>query len=132
MSTSNQASENLTANFTAIFEGASIEYKALTGQDLQMHPFAAALENTNSPDSVLGIFQEQAQAVDKFRKRHDKLMNSLTPIVRIIFALSASLGDGINIVSLSFLRYRGGFIIYSLSHFLPQRQYLLVLVFFSR
>jgi hypothetical protein len=132
MSTSNQTTDDLTANFTAILEGASIEYKALTGQDLRMHPFAAALENTNSPDSVLGIFQEQAQAVNKFRKRHDKLMNSLTLIVRIIFALSATLGEGINLVSLSFLRYRGGFIIHSLSRFLPQRQYLLELVFFSR
>jgi hypothetical protein len=45
-------------NFTAIFDAASNEYKTLTKQDLKTHPYAAAFENSNSPDFVMNIFQK--------------------------------------------------------------------------
>jgi hypothetical protein len=57
MSTNNQTVDFSTAKFTAIFETASNEYK----DDLGTHPFAAASENSNSPDSVLNVFQKQVQ-----------------------------------------------------------------------
>ena len=88
------------ANFTAIFDAASNEYKTLTGQDLGSHPFAAAFENTNSLNSVLDIFRKQAQDLDRFRKGDDKLMAWLTPIVHIIFTFSGTLGEGIGLVSI--------------------------------
>src|SRR5712692_6107760 len=47
MSTSNQTTDRSTANFTAIFEAASNEYKTLTGQDLGTHPLATELESNN-------------------------------------------------------------------------------------
>ena len=100
MPTSAQASSNLHAtNFATIFESALNLYKDRTGQDLRNHPFAISLENNNSPVVILAIFQRQAQAFDKFRSRNDKLMESLTPIVNILFALSATLGEGIGLVS---------------------------------
>jgi hypothetical protein len=130
MSTSNQATDPSTHNFATIFEAASNEYKTLTGKDLQSHPFAAALE-INSPDSVLVVFQERAQAVDRFRKRHDKLIKLLTPIVHIIFTFSVTLGEGVGLVSLHLL-----YILVLqhplLSHSPPPRQYLLELVSYSR
>ncbi|KAI0278215.1 hypothetical protein BGY98DRAFT_1096892 [Russula aff. rugulosa BPL654] len=97
MSTSNQTTDLSTANFTAIFDAASNEYKALTKQDLETHPFAAAFDNSNSPDSVMNIFRKQAQAFDKFRKGDDKLMTWLTPIVNILFTFSGTLGEGIGL-----------------------------------
>jgi len=97
MSATDPATDPSTSNFAAIFEAASNEYKTLTGKDFQSHPFAAALEITNSPGSILVVFQERAQAVDRFRKRHDKLMKSLTPIVHIISTFSATLGEGIGL-----------------------------------
>jgi hypothetical protein len=101
MSASNQIA-NPSANFTAIFEAALNEYKTLTGQDLRTHPLAAELEsNNNSPDSVLGVFRKQAQALDKFRKGDDRLMRSLTPIVNVLFTFSATLGAGISLVRLT-------------------------------
>ena len=102
MSTSNQTSETTdlsTANFTAIFDAALNEYKTLTKQDLEEHPFAAAFENPNSPDSVMSVFRKQAQAFDKFYKGDDKLMAWLTPIVNILFTFSGTLGAGIGLVS---------------------------------
>jgi hypothetical protein len=103
MSTSKQTTNVSTANFTAIFDAASNEYKTLTKQDLQTHPFAAAFENSNSPDSVMNVFRKQAQAFDEFRKGDDKLMTWLTPIVNILFTFSGTLGEGIGIVSIQSL-----------------------------
>ena len=88
------------ANFTVIFDAASNEYKTLTGQQLGSHPFVAAFENSNSPNSVLDVFQKQAQMFDKFRKGDDKLMAWLTPIVNILFTFSGTIGEGIGLVSI--------------------------------
>ena len=100
MSTKNQTTDPSTSNFAAIFDAASQEYKTLTRQDLANHPFAAALQGYNSPDSILGVFRDQAQAFDKFRQGDDKLMASLTPIVNILFTFSETLGEGVGLVSL--------------------------------
>ena len=100
MSTSKQTTDLSTANFTTIFDAASNEYKTLTKQDLETHPFAAAFENSNSPDSVMNVFRKQAQAFDKFRNGDDKLMAWLTPIVNILFTFSGTLGEGIGLVSI--------------------------------
>jgi hypothetical protein len=103
MSTSKQTTDLSTTNFTAIFDAASNEYKTLTKQDLQTHPFAAAFENSNSPDSVMNVFRKQAQAFDEFCKGDDKLMTWLTPIVNILVTFSGTLGEGIGIVSIQSL-----------------------------
>jgi hypothetical protein len=103
MSTSNQRANRSTTNLTAIFEAASNEYKSLTGQDLETHPFGAALEDNSSPDAVLDVFREQAQAFDKCRKGDDKLsklMAWLAPMVHILITFSGTLGEGIGIVSI--------------------------------
>ena len=106
MSTTNQMTDLSTANFTAIFDAASNEYKTLTKQDLETHPFAAAFENSNSPDSVMNIFRKQAQVFDMFCKGDDKLIARLTPIVNILFTFSGTLEEGIGIVSIqSFMIY---------------------------
>ena len=86
-------------NFIAIFEAASNEYRTLTGQVLETHPFAAALEDCVSPSSVLNVFRKQARVFDTFRKGEDKLMTWLTPIVYILFSVSEILGKGISLVS---------------------------------
>jgi hypothetical protein len=104
MSTSNQTTDLSAANFTAIFEAASNEYKTLTGQDLGTHPLATDLESNNSPDSILDVFRKQARVFDTFCKDDDKLMNLLTPIVHVVLTLSTTLG-GIGLVSFHFPRF---------------------------
>jgi hypothetical protein len=102
MSTSNQTTNPSTTNHNAIFEVASNEYKTLTGQGLETHPFAAALEDYVSPKSVLNVFRKQARAFDALRKPEgeDKLMVWLTPIVYILFSVSETLRKGISLVSI--------------------------------
>ena len=96
----NQAIDPSTNDFNAIFEAASNEYKTLTGQDLETHPFAAALEDYISPNSVLNVFRKQARVFDPFRKGDDKLMARLTPIVYVLFSVSDTLEKGVRLVSI--------------------------------
>jgi hypothetical protein len=91
----NQATNDANANFRAIFEAAINEYKTITKQDLSAHPFSAALQVLNSPDAILEVFQKQAQPFDKVFRGHEKLMNCLSPIVNILFMLTATVGDGL-------------------------------------
>lgn len=87
------------SNFALILDTAVDEYKRLTGLDLRTHPLSAAFDVCNSPDIILTIFKRQAQAFDRFRKGDDRLLTWLDPTVQVLFALSATLGEGIDLVS---------------------------------
>jgi hypothetical protein len=90
------------SNFTQIFDTAVDEYKKLTKEDLRTHPFATAFGVCNTPDTILDVFRGQAQAFHGFREGDEKLMKWLDPTVHLLFTLSATLGEGIDLVSLSF------------------------------
>ena len=103
MSTINQVggSSRSTENFTAIFGVAASEYQRVTGKPLDTHPFATQLDKCDSPQSFSNVLRMQAQALGAFRKGDKKLelMTWLDPIVHILFTFSATLGEGIGIVS---------------------------------
>ena len=105
MSTINQAGgpSQLTENFTAIFEVAASEYERVTGKPLDTHPFAIQiqLDECDSPQSFSNVLRTQAQALSASRKgdKELELMAWLDPIVHILFTFSATLGEGIGIVS---------------------------------
>jgi hypothetical protein len=100
MSSVNQPADLSISHFPRIFEAASNEYRKLTKHDLHTHPFAAVLDNCDSPDAVLSVFQRQARAFDEFCKGDDRLMKWLDPTVHILFTFSAMLGEGIGLVSI--------------------------------
>jgi hypothetical protein len=101
MSDTNQAAgpSRSTDNFTVIFQAASTEYERVTGKPLDTHPFATQLDSCDSPEAVLNVFRTQAQTFDSFRKGDEKLLTWLDPIVHVLFTFSATLGEGIGLVS---------------------------------
>ena len=99
MSATNQTAGISTDSFTAIFNIASTEYQTLTGNHLDTHPLATQLETCDSPEAISNVLRTQAQAFSKFRKGDEKLMTWLDPIVYILFTFSATLGEGIGLVS---------------------------------
>jgi hypothetical protein len=105
MSASNQNIGPSTDNFTAIFDAATNEYGRLTGQHLDNHPFATQLETCRSPGAISNIFRTQAQALSKFREGNERLMTWLDPTIHILFTFSATLGEGIGLVSNLFHLY---------------------------
>ncbi|KAH8989674.1 hypothetical protein EDB86DRAFT_3245182, partial [Lactarius hatsudake] len=86
-----------TSNFISIFEAASKEYKKLTKQDLNTHPFSVEFDNCDSPDAVLSIFRKQAEIFDEIRKGDERLIKWLDPMVHILFTFSAALGEGVGL-----------------------------------
>jgi hypothetical protein len=132
MSSIDQATDPSISNFVSIFDAASNEYRKVTKHDLHTHPFAARLYNCDSPEAVLNVFRMQTEAFDEFLKGDDRLMKWLDPTVNILFTLSATLGEGIGLVSVliylfSITRPQRGYF----SHLHLQKQYLQVSVFFS-
>ena len=99
MSTSNQIPSPSTNNFTAIFNAASTEYEAVTGNRLDTHPFAAQLHTCHSPEDISNILRTQAQGFSKFCEGDEKLMAWLGPTIYILFTFSATLGEGVGLVS---------------------------------
>jgi len=101
MSTSNQSAGPSTSidNFTAIFNAASTQYARITGKRLETHPFATQIEACNGPKAVSDLLQTQAQSFGQFRKGNEKLMAVLDPTVHILYTFSATLGEGICLVS---------------------------------
>ena len=85
MSTSNTASTS--SNFETIFNAALDEYTKKTGKDLRNHPLADKIDECDSADSILVIFQEQAEAFDKFRNGDAELFKWLKPVVKVLHAL---------------------------------------------
>ncbi|KAI9465553.1 hypothetical protein BJY52DRAFT_590291 [Lactarius psammicola] len=87
-----------TSNLVSIFEAASKEYKKLTKEDLDTHPFSVEFDSCDSPDAVLSIFRKQAEIFDEIRKGDERLIKWLDPIVHILFTFSAALGEGVGLV----------------------------------
>jgi fungal STAND N-terminal Goodbye domain len=89
--------------FQAIFNAALKEYSQKTGKDIATDPITAKLRSCSSPDAVLNVLQEEAQAFNDFRNGNRKmqLMRKLKPTVDILLALSTGevLGNAIGSVS---------------------------------
>jgi fungal STAND N-terminal Goodbye domain len=77
-------------NFEAIFNAALTEYTKRTGKDLRDHPLASKIDSCDNPESILDIFQEQAQAFDKFRNGDTKLFKWLRPVINVLHAISTN------------------------------------------
>ncbi|KAI9465552.1 hypothetical protein BJY52DRAFT_590110 [Lactarius psammicola] len=86
------------SNFITIFEAASKEYKKITKQDLNTHPFSMVFDSCDSPDAVLSIFRKQTEIFDEIRKGDERLIKWLDPVVHILFTFSAALGEGVGLI----------------------------------
>jgi len=90
-------------HFRAVFDAAFKEYFNKTGNDIAQDPLIQRLQSCSSPEDVLGILQDRAQAFIEFRQggRGVQLMRKLKPTVDILFALSNAglLGNAVGLVS---------------------------------
>ena len=86
-------------NFQSIFNAALDSYSKQTGIDLTKHPSADKLQNCRSPDDVLQILSERESAFKDYRDQYRNLIDRVRPVVRVVHALSAALGEIANFVS---------------------------------
>ncbi|KAF8267765.1 hypothetical protein EI94DRAFT_1271583 [Lactarius quietus] len=68
------------------------EYKKKTGKSLLDHPLAAELQRCASADAIKAIFRVQAETVQRFRNRDQKLTKWIDPVVDVLYTFSDTLG----------------------------------------
>ena len=85
------------SNFQSIFSASLQAYDRKTKNKLLDHPLAAQLQSCNSPNAVFTVLQDLVQ--QSGLRRTDRLKNCLNPTVNVLYAFSATLGEGVSLVS---------------------------------
>src|ERR1700730_3235016 len=86
------------SNFQLIINSALKTYEKRTKNDLLAHPLAAQLQACDSPTRILTVLQQQVQEHDQSQTRHETLTGWLDPTVNVLYAFSATLGEGVGLV----------------------------------
>jgi len=86
------------SNFNSIFNTALQAYKKKTGKDINSHPLATELQSCHSPDTVLAVLRRQIPSLDQSQSGEEGFAKSLTPIINVLYAFNATLGDGVGLV----------------------------------
>jgi fungal STAND N-terminal Goodbye domain len=97
MSSTGQATSSTSNNHLII--DALADYAKSTGIDLSQNPFAAALEQSNSPDAILQLLQRREAAFKEYCNGNRRLTSYLSPTVRVLQAFSGIFGEAVNLVS---------------------------------
>jgi hypothetical protein len=92
------SSTSSTSNIQLITD-ALADYANITGIDLSNNPFAAAIEQANSPGAILELLQEREKAFKDYREENRRLISCLSPAVNVIQAFSGILGEAVSLVS---------------------------------
>jgi STAND-like protein len=85
--------------FQSIFHAALESYAKQTGIDLTNHPSTNRLRNCRSTDDVLRILSERESAFNDYRDKYRNLIDRLRPVVQVVHAFSAVLGEAAGFVS---------------------------------
>ena len=99
MSTSTSTASR--SDLGSIFDSAIQAYKKKTGNDITTHPLANELQSCHSPDAVLAVLRNQASAIGQSHSGNDSesLSKWLIPTVNVLYAFSATLGEGVGLVN---------------------------------
>jgi hypothetical protein len=86
------------SNFQSIFDVALSDYAKQTSIDLPTHPFTQSLQNCDSPDRILNLFENKAKEFQAYRDGNRKLINCLKPVVQVLHTVSGILGEASSMV----------------------------------
>ena len=87
------------SNFQFIFDAALADYLYQTGVDLTKSPFTEKLQNCQSADAIIELFQDKATQFKDYRNGNRKLINCLSPVVQVFYTFSGVLGGVVSLVS---------------------------------
>lgn len=97
MSSTGQLSSS-SSNFRLIVD-ALADYAKQTGIDLSENPFSEKIEQSTSPDAILELLREREKSFKDYRDVNRRLINSLSPAVKVLHGLSGILGEAASQVS---------------------------------
>jgi hypothetical protein len=89
------------SNFQSILDASLQAYDNKTKNKLLDHPLANQLQSCDSPNAVISVLRDLIQQFDRRRISDERLKNWLNPTVNVLYKFSATLGDGVGLVSLS-------------------------------
>jgi hypothetical protein len=92
-------------SFESIFSAALKAYKKDTKKDIVSHPLATQLGSCDSPSAILAILRTQVQTFDQSQGSDEKWTKWLDPTVNVLFAFSATLGNGAGVVNCETLMF---------------------------
>ena len=78
------------------------DYAKTTGIDLSKNSFATALQQSNSPEAILKLLEGREKAFKEYRDGNRRLINCLSPAVKVIQAFSGILGEAASLVSIAY------------------------------
>ncbi len=93
------------SNFASIFNVALETYKRKTKKDLASDPFLPRLQSCSSPEAVLTVHREQIPTFGQFQNDDNGLTKWVTPTVNVLYAFSATLGEGVGLVNIKMFPY---------------------------
>jgi hypothetical protein len=88
------------SNFVSVFNAALETYKHKAKNDLVSHPLLPTLQFCDSPEAVLTVLREQIPVFSQSRNGDDALTKWVTPTVNVLYAFSATLGQGVGLVNI--------------------------------
>jgi len=86
------------SNFVPIFNAALESYKRKTKKDLASHPLLPSLRSCDSPEAVLTVLRDQIPAFNQSQNGDDRLTKWVSPTVNVLYAFSATVGQGVGLV----------------------------------
>lgn len=89
------------SDFQSIFNAAVERYEIKTKSKLLTHPLAAQFQSCGSPAAILSLLQGLVRQFDQSRSSDERLSRWLNPTVNVLFAFSATLGEGVGLVYIS-------------------------------
>jgi hypothetical protein len=95
-----QTTASSSSHFQQIFNSALKSYEKRTKNDLRAHPLAAQLQACDSPNAILAVLHTQVEGLNQSRNTDDRWTKWLHPTVNVLFAFSATLGEGVGLVCL--------------------------------
>ena len=96
--TMSQVSLSVTSSIETLFAAALKEYKNQTKRDIASHSLVAQLQSCNSSSAILAILRAQVQKFDQTQSANEKWMKWVDPTVNVLYAFSATLGNGVGLV----------------------------------
>ncbi|KAH8986042.1 hypothetical protein EDB86DRAFT_3083079 [Lactarius hatsudake] len=89
------------SNFHSIFVAALIAYEKKTKNDLLKHPLAAQLRSCTSSADILALLRDKVEEYDQSKSRDERLSSWLNPTINVLYAFSATLGEGVGLATIN-------------------------------
>ncbi|KAH9046668.1 hypothetical protein EDB84DRAFT_1673962 [Lactarius hengduanensis] len=87
------------SNFRTIFVAALLKaYEKKTKTDLLTHPLATQLQSCNSSTDVLAVLHDKVNEFNHSRSQNERLSSWLNPTINVLYAFTATLGEGVGLI----------------------------------